>query len=89
MKKRCQVDKQRAVQKFRRLATEVNPTVQMMLPMAGIVGLLQEGVGHLMREAGLLIAKGCALEISGRGDSGAFKRRLADKPDHLTWITHK
>src|SRR5687768_14546306 len=26
-----------------------------MLPMAGIVGLLQEGIGHLMREAGLLL----------------------------------
>ena len=36
-----------------RLASEVNPTVQLMLPMAGIVGLLQEGVGHLLREAGV------------------------------------
>ncbi len=44
MQKRYQIDKQRAVQQFRRLANEVNPTVQMMLPMAGIVGLLQEGV---------------------------------------------
>ena len=58
MQKRYQIDKQRAVQKFRRLATEVNPTVQMMLPMAGIVGMLQEGVGHLMREAGLLLMMG-------------------------------
>ena len=37
MKKRYQIDKQRAVQKFRRLATEENPTIQMMLPLAGIV----------------------------------------------------
>jgi len=29
-----------------------------MLPMAGIVGLLQKGVGHLMREAGLLLMMG-------------------------------
>ena len=58
MKKRYQIDKQCAVQKFRRLATEVNPTIQMMLPMAGIVGLLQEGVGHLMREAGLMLMMG-------------------------------
>ena len=55
MKQRYQIDKQRAVQQFRRLATEVNPPVQMVLPMAGIVSLLQEGVGHLMREAGLLL----------------------------------
>jgi len=55
MQKRYQIDKQRAVQRFGRLATEVNPIVQMTLPLAGIVGLLQEGVGHLMREAGLLL----------------------------------
>jgi hypothetical protein len=33
MQKRYQIDKQRAVQQFRRLATEVNPTAQIMLPM--------------------------------------------------------
>ena len=66
MQKRYQIDKQRAVQKFRRLATEVNPSVQMMLPMAGIVGLLQEGVGHLMREAGLLLMMG-VMEEERRG----------------------
>ena len=58
MQKRYQIDKQRAVQQFRRLATEVNPSIQMVLPMAGIVGMLQEGVGNLMREAGLLLMMG-------------------------------
>jgi transposase-like protein len=53
MKKRYQIEQQRAVQQFRRLATEQNPNVQMILPMADIVGLLQEGVGHLLRQAGL------------------------------------
>ena len=53
MKKQYQIDKQRAVQQFRRLATEENPNIQMVLPLAEIVGLLQEGVGHLLREAGL------------------------------------
>jgi len=51
MQKRYQIDKQRAVQQFRRLAAETNPDIQMILPLAGIVGMLQEGVGHLMREA--------------------------------------
>ena len=55
MKKRYQIDKQRAVQQFRRLATEENPNIQMVLPLAEIVGLLQEGVGHLLREAGLTL----------------------------------
>ncbi len=53
MKKRYQIDQQRAVQQFRRLATEQNPNIQMILPMADIVGLLQEGVGNLLRQAGL------------------------------------
>ena len=53
MKKRYQIDKQRAVQQFRRLATEDNPTLQMMLPLAEVVGLLQQGVGQLLRQAGL------------------------------------
>ena len=55
MKKRYQIDQQRAVQQFRRLATEQNPNIQMVLPLAEIVGLLQQGVGNLLREAGLAL----------------------------------
>ena len=49
MKRRYQIDQQRAVQQFRRLATEQNPNIQMILPMADIVGLLQQGVGNLLQ----------------------------------------
>ena len=52
MKRRYQIDQQRAVQQFRQLAREENPNIQMIFPMAEVVGLLQEGVGHLLREAG-------------------------------------
>ena len=55
MKKQYQIDQQRAVQEFRRLAREENPNLQMIFPMTEVVGLLQEGVGHLMREAGLAL----------------------------------
>jgi transposase-like protein len=55
MKRRYQIEQQRAVNGFRHLATEQNPTIQMTLPMAEIVGLLQQGVGHLLREAGLAL----------------------------------
>ena len=58
MQKQYQIDRQRAVQQFRRMASEGNPNIQMVLPLAGIVGMLQEGVGHLMREAGLLLMMG-------------------------------
>ena len=41
MKKQYQIDKQRAVQQFRGLATEETPNFQMVQPLAEIVGLLQ------------------------------------------------
>src|ERR1700680_45680 len=53
MKKRYQIDQQRAVQQFRRLATQQNTNVPMALPMAHSGGVLQEGVGNLLRHAGL------------------------------------
>src|SRR5271167_210514 len=55
MRRRYQIDQQRAVQQFRQLAREENPSIQMIFPMAEVVGLLQEGVGHLLREAGLAL----------------------------------
>jgi len=55
MRRRYQIDRQRAVQQFRQLAREQNPNLQMIFPMAEVVGLLQEGVGHLLREAGLAL----------------------------------
>ena len=68
MQKRYQIEKERAVQQFRRLATETNPNIQMILPLASIVGMLQEGLGHLVREAGLLLMMGVMEEeVSLRG----------------------
>ena len=55
MKKQYQIEQQRAVQQFRRIATEQNPNIQMILPLADIVGILQQGVGHLLRETGLAL----------------------------------
>ena len=55
MKKQYQIEQQRAVQQFRRIATEENPNIQMILPLADIVGLLQQGVGNLLRETGLAL----------------------------------
>lgn len=55
MKRRYQINQQRAVQQFRQLAREENPNIQLIFPMAEVVGLLQEGVGHLLREAGLAL----------------------------------
>jgi len=45
----------RAVESFRRMAAEKKPTIQMILPLAEVVSLLPDGVGHLLREAGLVL----------------------------------
>jgi putative transposase len=53
MKKPYQIDAQRAVKQFETLAADGNPTVQMMLPLAEMVGWLRKGVSELVRQAGL------------------------------------
>ena len=53
MKKPYQIETLRAVKQFEAMATEGNPAVQMMLPMAEMVGWLRKGVGELIRQAGL------------------------------------
>ena len=57
MKRQYQIEQQRAVNEFRQFAANENPNIQMNLPMADLVGLLQQGVGHLLREAGLALMK--------------------------------
>src|SRR5262244_2066922 len=53
MKKPYQIEAQRAVTQLAAIAAEGNPAVQMMLPMAEMVGWLRKGVGELIRQAGL------------------------------------
>ena len=53
MKKPYQIEAQRAVKQLEAMATDGNPAVQMMLPMAEMVGWLRKGVGELIRQAGL------------------------------------
>jgi len=53
MKKPYQIETQRAVKQLEAMATDGNPAVQLMLPMAEMVGWLRKGVGELVRQAGL------------------------------------
>ena len=53
MKKPYQIESLRAVKRLEEMAAAGNPSVQMLLPMAEIVGWLQQGVGELVRQAGL------------------------------------
>src|ERR1039457_5447627 len=53
MKKPYQIEAQRGVKQLEAMAAEGNPAVQMVLPMAEMVGWLRKGVGELIRQAGL------------------------------------
>ncbi len=53
MKKPYQIETQRAVKELEAMAADGNPAVQMVLPMAEMVGWLRQGVGELIRQAGL------------------------------------
>ena len=53
MKKPYQIESQRAVKQLEEMAAEGNPAVQMVLPMAEMIGWLRKGVGELIRQAGL------------------------------------
>ena len=53
MKKPYQIESLRAVKRLEEMAADGNPSVQMVLPMAEMVGWLHKGVGELIRQAGL------------------------------------
>jgi transposase-like protein len=53
MKKPYQIDVQRAVKQFEAMVADGNPSVQLVLPMAEMLGWLRKGVGELIRQAGL------------------------------------
>src|SRR5260370_37671995 len=55
MKKPYQIEAQRAVRQLEAMAADGNPAVQMVLPMAEMVGWLHQGVGALIRQAGLRV----------------------------------
>jgi putative transposase len=53
MKKPYQIEALRAVKGLEEMAGEGNPAIQMVLPMAEMVGWLHKGVGELIRQAGV------------------------------------
>jgi putative transposase len=55
MKKPYQIESQRAVRQLEEMAADGNPAVQMVLPMAEMIGWLHKGVGALIRQAGLRV----------------------------------
>jgi transposase-like protein len=79
MKKPYQIESQRAVKQFEEMAADGNPAVQMLLPMAEMVGWLRKGVGELIRQAGLqlmdLLMQEEVREVVGERSQGQAERR--------------
>jgi putative transposase len=55
MKKPYQIESQHAVKRLQEMAADGNPAVQMILPLAEMMGWLRKGVGELIRQAGLQV----------------------------------
>ena len=53
MKRRYQIDREKAVRRFQQGAEQGDREIQLHLPLKQIAAALQEGVGTLMRQAGL------------------------------------
>ena len=66
MKKPYQIEAQRAIKQLDAMAADGDPAVQMMLPMAEMMGWLRKGVGELIRQAGLA--------VDGSADAGGSAR---------------
>ena len=53
MTKRYQIDREQAVRRFHKQAEESGQELQLHLPLKEVAAALQQGVGELMRQAGL------------------------------------
>src|SRR3954451_22046720 len=78
MKKPYQIESQRAVKRLEEMGADGNPAVQMVLPMAEMVGWLREGVGELIRRAGLQMTE-LLMEEEVRHLVGERNRPLAER----------
>src|SRR5215472_12436073 len=78
MKKPYQIEAQRAVKHLEAMADEGNPAVQMVLPMAEMIGWLHKGVGELIRQAGVQLM-GLLMEAEVQEGVGERSQRSADR----------
>jgi transposase-like protein len=78
MKKPYQIEAQRAVKQLEAMAAEGNPAVQMVLPMAEMMGWLRKGVGELIRLAGLQLMD-LLMQEEVRGLVGERSQRQAER----------
>ena len=77
MKKRYQIDREKAVRRFQQEAAENNRELQLALPLKQVAADLQEGAGELMRRAGLELMQ-LVMEDEVRQLAGERCRRRQD-----------
>lgn len=77
MKKRYQIDREKAVRRFQQEAAESERELQLALPLKQVAAGLQEGVGELMRRAGLELMQ-LVMEDEVRQLAGERCRRRQD-----------
>lgn len=87
MRRQYQIDRESAVRRFHKEAQESEQELQLHLPLKEVAAALQEGVGHLMRQAGLelmqLIMDNEVRQLAGE----RYQRRGPEQP--LRWGREK
>src|SRR6266567_6318625 len=78
MKKPYQIESQHAVKRLQEMAADGNPAVQMILPLAEMMGWLQKGVGELVRQAGLQLME-LLMQEEGRELVGERSQRQTER----------
>jgi len=78
MKKPYQIESHRAVKQLEAMAAKGDPAVQMVLPLAEMLGWLRKGVGELIRQAGLQLME-LLMEEEVREVVGERSRRQPER----------
>ena len=81
MKRRYQIDRERAVRRFEESAAQGERGIQLQLPLKEIAAALQDGVGALMRQAGLELMQ-LIMEDEVRQLAGERCQRRQDEEGH-------
>src|SRR5207245_4116682 len=76
-----------AVKQVEEMAADGNPAVQMLLPMAEMVGWLRKGVGELIRQAGLQLMD-LLMQEEGREVVGERSQRQVERRANRWGVEH-
>ena len=95
MNKRYQIDRQRAVQRFRQLATQEDQAVQLVIPLKEVVDLIQRGLMNLAMTAFTQVAEqvmGCEVTTlvgpKNQADPQRAKVRWGSEPGYCVVNGH-